>query len=185
MVAAGSSPFRADGLPGAPRNPRGSCPFRTGRKSSTGLGAPGGCWPRKRGCVLASVRPSVKAVSLGSEPSVLPTAPISRGPSETACHCASRRPGASPARLHAAAGQSLKPKWSWARGSNPHECALPVLHRVSCTPSLTERNGTIRGPANGRPPACPREGKLGYQIRRSAPEGKSRPTPISPALTSQ
>lgn len=76
-------------------------------------------------------------------------------------------------------------KWSWARGSNPHGRSLPVLHRASTTPNFTERNGTIRGPANGRPPACPREGKLGYQIRRSAPEGKSRPTPISPALTSQ
>lgn len=29
-----SSPFRAAGLPSAPRNPRGSCPFRTGRKSN-------------------------------------------------------------------------------------------------------------------------------------------------------
>lgn len=78
-----------------------------------------------------------------------------------------------------------RPRWSWARGSNPHGCAFPVLHRVSRTPSLTERNGTIRGPANGRPPACLREGKLGYQILRSAPEGESRPTPISPTLTSQ
>lgn len=78
-----------------------------------------------------------------------------------------------------------RPRWSWARGSNPHGCVLPVLHRVSGTPSFTERNGTIQGPANGRPPAGLREGKLGYQIRRSPPEGESRPTPISPALTAQ
>lgn len=69
------------------------------------------------------------------------------------------------------------PKWSWARGSNPHGCASAVLHRVSSTPSLTERNGTIRGPVSEGPPARRREGKLGYQIRRSAPAGETSPDP--------
>lgn len=48
-----SSPFRADGMPCAPRNPRGSCPFRTGRKSRrrnrrTGFTHPSSSPPRQK-----------------------------------------------------------------------------------------------------------------------------------------
>ena len=43
-----SSPFRAAGFPPVPRNPRGSCPFRTGRKVKCPSWNP--CGPSRGGC---------------------------------------------------------------------------------------------------------------------------------------
>lgn len=46
-----SSPLRAAGFPLAPRNPRGSCPFRTGRKSKTPSCTLATLWPPRGGPV--------------------------------------------------------------------------------------------------------------------------------------
>lgn len=44
------------------------------------------------------------------------------------------------------------PKMVWRAGLEPAQARyFPVLHRAYSTPSLTERNGTIRGPAARRP----------------------------------
>lgn len=91
-----SSPFRAAGSPRAPRNPRGSSPFRTGRKSK---------------CVLARLTRAASGRHARRSP--------------FAC-CARRIPArrVSPLFVNGLmkSRTNVEPKWWRQRGSNPQSC---------------------------------------------------------------
>jgi len=64
-----SSPLRAAGLPLAPRNPRGSCPFRTGRKSKCGSRTRVAPSRHARKAVLSYLFSGVEALERTPQPS--------------------------------------------------------------------------------------------------------------------
>ena len=75
-------------------------------------------------------------------------------------------------------------KMVWRAGLEPAQARyLPVLHRAYCTPSLTERNGTIRGPATGRRARFDRGRGEMRLIPRQSPRSRNAGSPADPYVS--